>query len=189
MEASRREALALVERWTASLLTACPDSDGQVKRVARRFALCVAAGLLARDRAGVLPEEMDVGMAVTACFRSWLEERGGAGASEDAAILTQVRLFIEQHGVSRFQDMDTEQTHGVINRVGFRRKAGDVTEYLILPESFRAEVVRGFSPRRAAAVLRDAGWLYSDGDRATTKRELPGLGRVRCYVLSPVERE
>lgn len=183
VEASRREALALVERWTASLLTACPDSDGQVKRVARRFALCVAAGLLARDRAGVLPEEMDVGMAVTACFRSWLEERGGAGASEDAAILAQVRLFIEQHGASRFQDMDTEQAN-CINRVGFRRKAGDMTEYLILPESFRAEVVRGFSPRRAAAVLRKEGWLHCSDTKNSVVRELAGLGKRRVYAVT-----
>ncbi|WP_300806979.1 DUF927 domain-containing protein [uncultured Desulfovibrio sp.] len=189
VEASRREALALVERWTASLLTACPDADGQVKRVARRFALCIAAGVLARDRAGILPEIMDAGMAVTACFRSWLEERGGAGASEDAAILAQVRLFLEQHGVSRFQDMDTEQTHGVINRVGFRRKAGDTTEYLILPESFRAEVVKGFSPRRAAAVLRKEGWLRMNDGKSSAVCTLPGMGQRRVYAVAlPDER-
>lgn len=190
VEASRREALALVEKWTASLLTACPDADGQVKRVARRFALCAAAGILARDRAGVLPESMDVAMSVNAAFKAWLNERGGAGASEDAAILAQVRLFIEQHGASRFQDMDTEQTHGVINRAGFRQKRTDgVTEYIVLSEVFRSEVAKGFSLKRTASVLRAAGWLCSDGDRATTKRELPGLGRVRCYVLYPAERE
>ena len=183
VEASGREALALVERWTGSLLTACPDADGQVKRVARRFALGAAAGILARDRAGVLPENMDVGMAVNACFKAWLEERGGAGASEDAAILAQVRLFIEQHGASRFQDMDTEQTHGVINRVGFRRKADGMTEYIILSEAFRSEVVKSFSHRRAAAVLRAAGWLRVSEAKNTTKRDLPELGRVRCYVV------
>ena len=189
VDASRREALALVEQWTASLLTACPDADGQVKRVARRFALGAAAGILARDRAGILPEAMDAGMAVTACFRSWLEERGGAGASEDAAILAQVRLFIEQHGASRFQDMDTEQTHGVINRVGFRRKAGDTTEFLILPESFRAEVVKGFSPRRAAAVLRKEGWLRMNDGKSSAVCTLPGMGQRRVYAVAlPDER-
>ena len=189
VEASRREALALVEKWTASLLTACPDAGGQVKRVARRFALCAAAGILARDRAGVLPESMDVAMSVNAAFKAWLNERGGAGASEDAAILAQVRLFIEQHGASRFQDMDTEQTHGVINRVGFRRKVGDTTEYFILPESFRAEVVRGFSPRRAAAVLRDAGWLRRKDTKSSVAMRFSGMGLIRVYaVVLPDER-
>ena len=185
VDASRREALALVERWTASLLTACPDADGQVKRVARRFALCAAAGVLARDRAGILPEAMDAGMAVTACFRSWLEERGGAGASEDAAILAQARLFIEQHGASRFQDLDTQQA-SCVNRVGFRKKGDDGrTEYLILPESFISEVVRGFSERRAARVLLDAGLLkLSQIGRLKAERRLPELGKMRVYVLS-----
>ena len=189
VEASRREALALVERWTASLLTACPDADGQVKRVARRFALCIAAGILARDRAGVLPESMDTGMmSVNACFRSWLEERGGAGASEDAAILAQVRLFIEQHGASRFQDLNTEQAN-CINRAGFRRKADGMTEYIVLSEVFRSEVVKGFSSKRAAAVLRAAGWLRVSDAKNTTKRDMPELGRVRCYVIAPPSDE
>lgn len=186
VDRSRAEALRLLEQWTASLLTSCPDADGQVKRVARRFALCAAAGILARDRAGVLPETLDAGMSVTACFRSWLEERGGAGASEDAAILAQVRLFIEQHGASRFQDLNTEQTHGVINRVGFRKKGDDGrTEYIILPESFRSEVVKGFSERRAAHVLLNAGLLkLSQVGRLKTERRLPDLGKMRVYVLS-----
>ena len=69
------------------------------------------------------------------------------------------------------------------NRVGFRRNVRDITEYIVLPESFRAEIIKGFSPRRAAAVLRKAGWLQLSDGKNTTKRELPGMGRIRAYVL------
>lgn len=156
-------------------------ADGQVRRVAQRFALCGLAGGLAVQME-ILPPDFDASGCADRCFHDWLDARGGIGASEDAAILAAVRLFIEQHGASRFQDMDA-QMGTCPNRVGFRRNVRGVTEYIVLPESFRAEIIKGFSPRRAAAVLRNAGWLHLSDDKNTTKRELPGMGRVRAYVL------
>lgn len=157
------------------------EADGQVRRVARRFALCCLAGCLAMSFE-ILPPEFDAVSCVETCFRDWLAVRGGIGASEDAAILSTVRLFIEQHGMSRFQDMD-RCVDTCVNRVGFRRETHGTTEYIILPESFRTEVIRGYSPRRAGTVLRNAGWLRLSDGKSTTKRELPGLGRIRVYVL------
>ena len=176
-ESIRPDINELVERL-------CPaDADGQVRRAAQRFALCAVAGNLAR-LAGVIPMELDPVGSVENCFRDWLAARGGAGPAEDAAILAQVRLFIEQHGASRFQDMDTEQAHGVIKRAGFRARGRDGrTEYLVLPEVFRTEVATGFSPRRAAAVLRNAGWLCSNDGKTSVLRTLPELGRRRVYAI------
>ncbi len=156
-------------------------ADGQVRRVAQRFALCGLAGGLAAQME-ILPPDFDAPGCAERCFHDWLAARGGIGASEDAAILAAVRLFIEQHGASRFQDMDTQMST-CVNRVGFRCNVRGVTEYIVLPESFRAEIIKGFSPRRAAAVLRKAGWLQLSDGKNTTKRELPGMGRVRTYVL------
>lgn len=167
----------------------CPlDATEQVRRVARRFCLVAYAGKVAQ-RAGVLPAEMDVEAAVRSCFGDWLTVRGGAGAGEDTAILSAVRLFIEQHGASRFQDMDTPAAT-CINRVGFRRTTGSGIEYMVLPESFKSEVVKGFSERRAARVLTDAGWLdRGPQGRTKTRRTLPGIGRQMCYALTIPEDE
>ena len=118
-------------------------SDGQVRRVAQRFALCGLAGGLA-GQMGILPADFDAPGCAERCFHDWLAARGGIGASEDAAILAAVRLFIEQHGASRFQDLD-RVADTCPNRVGFRRTRNNITEYLILPESFRAEVVKGYA--------------------------------------------
>ena len=156
-------------------------ADGQVRRVAQRFALCGLAGGLAVQME-TLPADFDAPGCAEHCFHDWLAARGGIGASENAAILAAVRLFIEQHGASRFQDLDTQMST-CPNRVGFRRNVRDITEYIVLPESFRAEIIKGFSPRRAAAVLRKAGWLQLSDGKNTTKRELPGMGRIRAYVL------
>ncbi len=158
-------------------------SDGQVRRVAQRFALCGLAGGLA-GQMGILPPDFDAPGCAERCFHDWLAARGGIGASEDAAILAAVRLFIEQHGASRFQDLDTQMST-CVNRVGFRRKGeGGCTEFIILPESFRVEVCKGFSERRAARVLAEAGWLkLSQVGRLKSERRLPDLGKVRTYIV------
>lgn len=157
-------------------------ADGQVRRVAMRFALCGMAGTLA-IRLGILPATLDVLNCIEICFRDWLTARGGTGASEDTAILSTVRLFIERHGASRFQDLDTQMST-CINRVGFQRTRNGTTEYLILPESFRAEVVRGYAEARAVRVLREAGWLRTPSkNRLKHQERLPGLGRVRVYIV------
>lgn len=158
-------------------------SDGQVRRVAQRFALCGLAGGLAAQM-GILPSDFDAPGCAERCFHDWLAARGGIGASEDAAILAAVRLFIEQHGASRFQDLGTQMST-CVNRVGFRRKGeGGCTEFIILPESFRVEVCKGFSERRAARVLAEAGWLkLSQVGQLKSERRLPDLGKVRTYIV------
>ena len=167
----------------------CPKgADAQVLRVARRFAICAIAGSLAQQ-SGILPHDFDAAGAVKACFDDWLAARGGAGAQEDTAILAAVRLFIEANGASRFQNLDGPDAV-CINRVGFRRSTGTGNEFLVLPESFKSEVVKGYSERRAAKVLLDAGWLRLErGNRLKSRVSLPGMGRQDCYVLSIPEAD
>ncbi|MGE9984196.1 DUF927 domain-containing protein [Desulfovibrio sp. SGI.169] len=170
----------------AGLSILCPaEASGQVQRVARRFLLCAVAGEMATDWKLLPWGNGEALQAVKACFDAWLAVRGGSGAAEDDAIIAQVNLFIEQHGASRFQDVDNPDAT-CINRVGFRRNVGAGIELYILPESFRAEVCKGVNHRRAASVLLDRGMLLSGDSRSYTRRppfDLPGFGRKRCYVL------
>ena len=165
----------------------CPrDATSQVQRVAKRFLLCAAAGEAAFEW-GILPWGKGEALAAAkTCFEAWLSLRGGMEATEDTAILEQVMLFIEQHGSSRFQDIDNP-TATCINRVGFRRKIDGGIEYMILPESFRAEVCRGLNVQRAAALLHARGLLVPGEGRNMARMSpcaLPGLGgRKRCYTL------
>jgi len=166
----------------------CPaGASGQVERVGRRFVLCAAAGEMAAEW-GLLPwREGEALQAVKTCFDAWIALRGGAGAAEDSAIVEQVTLFIEQHGQSRFQDVGKPEAV-CINRVGFRSQAeSGATEFYILPASFKAEVCKGVSHKRAAALLLEKGLLLPGDSRSLTRRppvDLPGFGRRRCYTLS-----
>ena len=170
------------EHLTALVGRICPqEATEQVRRVAKRFALVLCAGEVARN-AGLIPHDMETMPAVKSCLDDWLTARGGSGASEDAAIIEQARRFMIEHGQSRVQDLDNEKAV-CLNRVGFRRGSDGETTYYVLPETFK-EICRGYSPSRSARVLRDAGVLIPEGDRLKSRPpSLPGLGRPRCYVL------
>ncbi len=167
-------------------------ADAQVQRVAKRFALCLIAGELATNW-GILPwKPGSATSAIRTCFNAWLSYRGGAGATEDMQIIRQVTLFIEQHGISRFQPLTPNsdplfESGAYHNRAGFRDTKNGRVIYYVLLESFASEVCKGFDARKAAQVLRGAGILTpGDGQRLQAKppRDLPGWGRKRCYALA-----
>ncbi len=156
---------------------------GQVHRVCDRFALISAGGELATYHGitGWLPGEAE--RAATHCFQAWLEQRGSYDNQERTAFLAQVQAFFEAHGASRFEDMNANAPHTVINRVGFRQNTvlGQY-EYFVLPQMFRQEICQGYDPRWAAKLLIEAGMLSpsSEGKFQITFR-LPGEGAKRCY--------
>jgi uncharacterized protein (DUF927 family) len=104
------------------LNTAVPShADGQVRRVAGRFALVAVAGELAREL-GVLPwPQGEAARAALVCFKAWLERRGHIGASERERGLQSVVDFLQTHGLSRFADWDDAQARPA-NMAGVRRK-------------------------------------------------------------------
>jgi putative DNA primase/helicase len=168
----------------------CPaGADGQVARVAQRFALVAAAGELA-SQLGILP--WPAGEAITGaarCFRDWLDGRGGVEPAETRDGIAQIRRFLEAHGESRFTAWGgaPEDNHRpTINRAGFRRTNADGgTEYYVLPQAWKAELCAGFDPRTLADVLVDRELLIPDADgKPQSRHRLPGLGVTRCYRLS-----
>jgi uncharacterized protein (DUF927 family) len=168
----------------------CPSkADGQVSRVAARFGLVAAAGELA-IAIGILPwPPGEARAAVGACFKAWLEARGGYGAAEISEGIRRVRHFLEQHGESRFAPWGMAgevSERPTINRAGFRRPADDGgIEYYVLPEAWRSELCAGLDARAVARALVERGWLIPDADgKPQSRHRLPGMGTVRCYRLS-----
>jgi putative DNA primase/helicase len=90
-----------------------------------------------------------------------------------------VRGFIETHGASRFQDLAQPDTV-CYHRAGFRDASAQ--EYVFLAQGL-SEAAGGVKADRAARVLDAAGWIRREGGRNQARRSLPGLGRVRCYVV------
>jgi uncharacterized protein (DUF927 family) len=99
---------ASLRKWADDLLREWlephPEAGGQVRSVARRFALLAIAGELATmaDVTGWVPSAATEAMA--ACFGAWLGARGTTGAREDADAVVRVRAFIARYQGSRFAD-------------------------------------------------------------------------------------
>lgn len=166
------------------------ETDGQVRRVAARFALVASAGELASQEGITGWEKGEAAAGTLACFRAWLSQRGGIGNLEPQRALSQVRLFLEQHGKSRFERWQDHPHGGAIihNRAGFRcnENPGDDAEvFYILPETFREEVCSGLDSKAVARTLADAGCLKKEGSQYTRHERLPGIGKARCYVVTP----
>ncbi|WP_191058790.1 DUF927 domain-containing protein [Geminicoccus harenae] len=175
--------------------------DGQVRRVAGRFALVAAAGELAIGL-GILPwPKGEAAKAAARCFKDWLTDRGGTDAHEITAGLAQVRAFIEAHGSSRFEPAwETEEAKAkaaaeggnpsrvvertIVNRVGFRKLEGETWVYFVLPEAWRSEVCRGCDAAMIAREMRERGWLRpGDGKNLPVQVRVPGVGKIRALQI------
>ena len=163
------------------------NADGQVKRVAARFALIAASGELATV-VDVLPWSKDEAINASArCFKDWLDNRGGTGAAEIAEGIAQIKLFFEQHGESRFTPWDGDDSdRPTINRAGFRKGEDGKTEFFVFPEVYKQEIMQGFDTKILNPELIKRGYLLPDSiGSSTSSHRIPGIGPKRVYHFSP----
>ena len=195
----------LAKEWTPV------GAHGQVARVVQRFALVAVAGELA-TRAGVTGwKQGEAEVAAFMCFEDWLNERGGAGNSEEAKALAQVRAWFESHQNSRFEwwhrVMD-DHSPKTSNMAGYKRlvdsegkpaktykkEDGEWVEnsdncymnWYVMREVFEQEICKGFKPKTVARLLLDRGVIEgsSGGKEFTVSRRLPASDRTqRCYLF------
>ncbi|UZF92073.1 DUF927 domain-containing protein [Bosea sp. NBC_00550] len=158
-------------------------SDGQVERAAQRLGLIAAAGELATEL-GVTPWKRGEATAAAAwALVQWIEFRGGSEPAEVRQAIEQVRLFIERHGGSRFEDLDLPDAHPVNNRAGWRKGKGDDLELMILPQVWKQEICAGLDPIFVAKTLYDRGMLEKAKDGYQPVRKICGRNH-RVYVLT-----
>lgn len=163
------------------------NTDGQVRRVAMRFAIIAAAGELATAHRLTGWQVGEAARAAKVCFDAWMAARGTTGAAEPAAMLNQVRAFLAAHGEARFTDWEASRdAPRTSNRVGYRRDSDAGPTYYIEREAFRREICNGFDHRAVAKELARTGALTLGRDNEQTRPErLPDGRTVRVYVITP----
>jgi putative DNA primase/helicase len=195
----KRQAAQVTAAFCEQYLPA--GADGQVARVAQRFALIAFAGELAKSK-GILPWK--AGEAINAagiCFEAWLAERGHSGSAEVHGGIEAARSFLQTHGMARFipawEEEKEEKARQQAEKplpprtpipqrdvAGFRKKSEDGWEFCI-NDSGWAEICAGFNPKLVAKALIDEGYLLADTDgRAKKHVRIPGYGKARYYHIT-----
>jgi putative DNA primase/helicase len=155
--------------------------DGQVDRAAHRIGLIAAAGELAISF-GVTPWREGEAMAAAWALEQWISQRGGTEPAEARQAVEQVRRFIEAHGEYRFEPLDNGGARDVPNRAGWRKDEGADREWLIPPETWRAEICAGLDPKAVARTLSEAGILRRSDDGFQQVRKIRGKS-TRVFVI------
>ena len=139
--------------------TYCPsDVKEEVGRACDRFALVAFAGELA-TKVGITGwEEGEATAGIAQFFKEWLAMRGTGRTDEEAAI-QQVRLFIEQHGDSRFRRLNNNDDRTLSNQAGLVENFQDGAVYYFKPAIFQAEVCKGYEAKQVAKALQSRQWL------------------------------
>ena len=168
-------------------------ADGQVERVARRFALIAFAGEIA-SYFGILPWKKGAATkAVDRCFTDWLTARGTIGALEPHKGKEAVLKFIAAHGYSKFRDLESHEAGGnftTIDQVGWRKKenlldsqARKTSVYFIDSARWK-DVCGSYAPTATAQALLESDYLIHESfDELTVRRTFPGQGRKRYYAV------
>lgn len=175
------EARAIMADFMAML----PDTDGQSRTVALRFAITAAALELAAKH-GITGLGVGVGMTgIKQCFDAW-RSRTGTGKYEDNQIIKQAIDFMQLYAESpRFTGWNSEFTNH--DHAGYRKRAEQPCndEFWIIPAVFESEISKGFEPSKACNVLHAIQWLKRNETAGRWKFQRSSGGRF--YVLVGIE--
>lgn len=166
--------------------------DGQMRRVALRFALIAAAGEVATSAGITGWSQGEAANAARACFQDWLKARGGAGPAEPRMMLDQLRRLLTIRGdanFKRWREGSEDRAHEAITVVhwGWQRDPEDPTNpgaFYILPAAWQHELCAGFDHEAVARVAIKAGYLKPRADgRSARQVRMPNGTLQRAYVL------
>jgi putative DNA primase/helicase len=164
-------------------MVAPAGSDGQVHRAAQRLGLIAAAGELATALELVPWQVGKAREAAAWALAQWIDRRGGTEPAEVRQAIEQVRLFIEQHGESRFEALDDSDARPVYNRAGWRKGSGSDREWMIPPEVWKAEICNGLDSTMVARTLAERGKLRRALDKFARVERIAGQSK-RVYVVT-----
>ncbi|KXV57144.1 DNA helicase [Acetobacter tropicalis] len=194
---------------TDSYLQNMPHVSGQVRSVARRFALAALGGEMA-TALNLTGWDHDTSLElIRLCFLDWLRDRGTVGRREDEQAVQQLRDFIAANGEGRFeriqeaQEKEMPQSGQPVEppqerfrtqmRAGWKKwekgSDGRPEWRFYLTASAMREALAGLNSHDAKKVLIERGFIitppkYQENKKAATVLNPPGYKAVRVYEVS-----
>lgn len=167
-------------------------SDGQVSRVADRFALIAAAGELATGEGITGWEAGEAINAAQRCFKDWVRERGGIGSSEVADAKQRIEEAIQVGGSANFQRWykSSSDRIQVPNRQGFVKIEGKSEEeeleytYYFLSHPLKT-LLSGLDSKSVIAGLMEIGVIVPQDGKPNKTYSVPTFSKSqRLFEIS-----
>ncbi len=158
-------------------------NQGQVTRIAKRFAFVAAAGELATSLGITGWDDGDATKGLHICFSDWLDSRGSTHNQEEIQAIEQVKSYIEEHGESRFTNA-TMPNGKTINRSGLRYQIDGCYEYFIFSGQW-AKICKGLDKKKVSEVLMKIGAIVPTSNGCASKTKKYQGQSFRGYYIKP----
>ena len=178
------------------------NSDPQVQRVGKKFALIAIIGETAID-AGILPfAQGAISEACKVLFERWLEQRGNNGSHEFQGIIERLKMLTQESINSRFLDADggNDENKNIQKLAGYkksrkqpiedlengtRENASLITEFWILPAVFHREILENRNLKIFCKQLIENSYLLPDKQgKSQQSKRVAKQKPQRFYVIS-----
>jgi putative DNA primase/helicase len=183
-----------IEVW---LSKCCSNiTNGQILRVAHKFALTAAVGEVA-IKAGIFPFKKGNSLkSAEVMFNKWLEGRGGEHSHELNRILRNLKVLISE-GINRFLNIDGSEEGKNIKTAGYKKIAliNDehaiprevLSEVYILPTVFDSEVLEGRSRKSFVSELVSLNIIErsSNSNHFTKSIWIGKHGKKQAFIINP----
>lgn len=168
-------------------------TNGQIARVAKRFAIIAAGGILATEFGCTGWQIKDVEEAVLKCFTDWLKE-WGEDTAEEKTFCEQAQAFFQRYAGSRFiaKDAKDEEIRTIKDLAGYIYDSTDNSRiYLVNRDVFKKEICKGIREQKAKEILFKRKWLLKSSKGWQTSHHIPHLGTTDWFyaLLPPVFEE
>jgi len=176
--------IAVRDQWLKRYITG--NVDGQIRRVAKKFALMAAVGEVAIAQ-GILPFKK--GEAITAnklLFDNWVAQRGGTGSFELQAIKNRIISFVQEERNARLLNANGEGfDKNIKNIAGFidYDQYGNFKEYWIYPNVFNREIIQSPNIKFFYKELVRDGFIEADKESTSQRRYIPKEGQKRMIII------
>lgn len=183
------KAYSIINDWLSINLP--PEVDGQVARVARKFALAAAAGEIAIE-AKILPfNKFDAMLHSAILFKNWLDKRGGTGSQEFKRMVDRLRGIIQEGVNSRFLNADGGDENKNIKAAGYKKIGTDGTleEFWFNPDIFVGEVMQYRDPKVFYPQLIKGGFVIPDTkSQQNGQLKTPAKEKRRRFIIVPASK-
>ena len=181
------------------------NSDPQVQRVGKKFALIAAIGETS-IAAGILPfAQGAISEACKVLFDRWLEQRGNNGSHEFQGIIERLKMLTQEGINSRFLDADggNDENKNIQKLAGYKKCRKEnikdpengtskddsvITEFWILPEVFQREILENRSYKIFCKQLIENGYLLPDKQGKSQQSKRVAKQKPRKFYVVPADK-